>query len=68
MMKRYYLTAAERRTLADMHEHGPALRIYTSWRADDYSWWIAGRPVTRTVHSLALKRRVLIAGNEAKPV
>jgi hypothetical protein len=66
MKRRRNLTAAEKRVLSALQTHGSALRIWDSPRQDDYSWWIAGRPVTRMVHSLAVKGHLKIEGNEAR--
>ena len=38
--------AAEKRVLFTLRMHGPAVRIWRSSRQDNYSWWIAGQPVT----------------------
>ena len=66
MKRRHHLTAAERRVLSALRMHGSALRIWVSHRQDDYSWWIAGKPVTRMVHSLALKGHLTVEGDEAR--
>jgi hypothetical protein len=66
MKRRRHLTAAEKRVLSALQTHGSALRIWVSHRQDDYSWWIAGRPVTRVVHSLAVKGHLKIEGDEAR--
>ena len=66
MKRRYTLTPAERRVLSALRTHGPAVRIWGSHRQDDYSWWIAGQPVTRVVHSLAVKGRLKLEGDEAR--
>jgi hypothetical protein len=49
-MKRRHLTAAEKRVLSALRTHGRALRIWVGHRQDDYSWWIAGQPVTRMIY------------------
>jgi hypothetical protein len=66
MKRRRPLTPAERRVLSALQTHGPAVRIWGSHRQDDYSWWIAGQPVTRVVHSLAVKGRLKFEGDEAR--
>jgi hypothetical protein len=66
MKTRRHLTAAEKRVLSALRTHGKALRIWVSHRQDDYSWWIAGQPVTRMVHSLALKGHLTVEGDEAR--
>jgi hypothetical protein len=66
MKTRRHLTAAEKRVLSALRTHGRALRIWVSHRQDDYSWWIAGQPVTRMVHSLALKGHLTVEGDEAR--
>jgi hypothetical protein len=66
MKRRRSLTAAEKRVLSALRTHGSAVRIWVSHRQDDYSWWIAGRPVTRMVHSLAVKGFLKLEGNEAR--
>ncbi|WP_147707696.1 hypothetical protein [Microvirga massiliensis] len=55
MRPRRTLTAAEKRVLSTLRIHGPAVRIWRSNRQDNYSWWVADQPVTRIVHSLAVK-------------
>jgi hypothetical protein len=65
-MTRRHLTAAEKRVLSALRMHGSALRIWVSHRQDDYSWWIAGQPVTRMVHSLALKGHLTVEGDKAR--
>ena len=67
MKRRHKLTAAEKRVLSALQTHGSALRIWGSPRQDDYSWWLAGRPVTRVIHSLAVKGHLTVEGNEARP-
>ena len=67
MKRRRNLTAAEKRVLSMLRTYGSALRIWVSHRQDDYSWWIAGQPVTRMVHSLAVKGYLRVEGNEARP-
>jgi hypothetical protein len=52
--------------LSALQTHGPAVRIWGSQRQDDYSWWIGGQPVTRVVHSLAVKGRLKLEGDEAR--
>jgi hypothetical protein len=66
MRPRSTLTPAEKRVLSALRTHGNAVRIWGSHREDDYSWWIAGRPVTRMVHSLAVKGFLKLEGNEAR--
>jgi hypothetical protein len=66
MRPRSTLTPAEKRVLSALRTHGNAVRIWGSHREDDYSWWIAGRPVTRMVHSLAVKGHLKLEGNEAR--
>jgi hypothetical protein len=66
MRPRRTLTPAEKRVLSALRTHGNAVRIWGSHREDDYSWWIAGRPVTRMVHSLAVKGFLKLEGNEAR--
>ena len=66
MKRRRHLTAAEKRVLSALQTHGSALRIWVSHRQDDYSWWIAGRPVTRVVHSLAVKGHLTVEGDQAR--
>jgi hypothetical protein len=63
MRPRSTLTPAEKRVLSALRTHGNAVRIWGSHREDDYSWWIAGRPVTRMVHSLAVKGFLKLEGN-----
>ena len=67
MKRRRNITAAEKRVLSALQTHGSALRIWGSPRQDDYSWWIAGQPVTRMVHSLAVKGHLKIEGDQARP-
>jgi hypothetical protein len=50
MKRRCHLTAAEKRVLSALRTHGRALRIWVGHRQDDYSWWIAGQPVTRMIY------------------
>ena len=66
MKRRYTLTPAEKRVLTALQTHGPAVRIWGSHRQDDYSWWIGGQPVTRVVHSLAVKGHLKLEGDEAR--
>jgi hypothetical protein len=66
MKRRCHLTAAEKRVLSAPRTHGRALRIWVGHRQDDYSWWIAGQPVTRMIHSLALKGHLTVEGDEAR--
>jgi hypothetical protein len=66
MRPRRTLTPAEQRVLSALRTHGPAVRIWRSRRQDDYSWWLAGRPVTQVVHSLAVKGFLKLEGNEAR--
>jgi DNA-binding MarR family transcriptional regulator len=65
MIPRRTLTAAEKRVLSTLRRHGPAVRIWRSNRQDNYSWWIAGQPVTRIVHSLAVKGYLRVERDEA---
>jgi hypothetical protein len=67
MKRRRHLTAAEKRVLSALRTHGSALRIWGSPRQDDYSWWLAGRPVTRVIHSLAVKGHLQVEGDQARP-
>ncbi|WP_147707368.1 hypothetical protein [Microvirga massiliensis] len=67
MKRRRHLTPAEKRVLSALQTHGSALRIWGSPRQDDYSWWLAGRPVTRVIHSLAVKGHLTVKGDEARP-
>ena len=60
------LTPAEKRVLSTMRTHGNAVRIWNRSRGE-YSWWIADRPVTRVVHSLAVKGHLKIEGDQARP-
>jgi hypothetical protein len=66
MKKRRNLTAAETRVLSALQTHGSALRIWGSHRQDDYSWWIAGQPVTQVIHSLAVKGHLTVEGDQAR--
>jgi hypothetical protein len=66
MRRRRHLTPAEKRVLSTLQTHGSAVRIWGSQRQDDYSWWVAGQPVSRIIHSLALKGHLKVEGNEAR--
>lgn len=60
------ITKTEKEALAQIRTYGRAHRIHgRSAQMSDYSWWLAGKPKTRIIHSLALKGLVSINDNEA---